>query len=151
MKNGRLLIGIWLLVFGLMQGCAPEMERVVDQSWSETQPKLVKYYSGKEESRYKAKEECFYEDGTREYTGTFDENGKRHGEWRYFFPDGNLWSLGEYKHGLKHGKKEVYWPDGSLRYEGRFTEDEKSGKWTFYNQDGSILQQMDFSKQSTDK
>lgn len=141
--------GILLMLTIGLASCEKAPERVVDQSWTETQPKLVKYFQAEGDNRVKIKEEKFYEDGTREYVGTFDETGKRHGEWRYFFPNGNLWSLGEYKNGLKHGKKEVYWPDGTKRYVGQFKDDEKSGKWTFFDTDGSILQEMDFSEANT--
>lgn len=127
-----------------LTACEPELERVVYQSYSETQPKLVQYFQEDEGGKYKVKEEKFYEDGTKEYIGGFDEKGNRNGEWRYYYPNGNLWSLGEYRNGLKHGKKEVYWPDGTKRYNGQFQNDKKSGKWTFYNTDGSVLQEMDF-------
>lgn len=132
----------------LFTACEPELERIVYQSYSETQPKLVQYFQETKTGKVKVKEEKFYEDGTKEYIGSFDEKGNRHGEWRYYYPNGNLWSLGEYENGLKHGKKEVYWPDGTKRYNGQFQNDIKSGKWTFYNTDGSVLQEMDFGTSS---
>jgi hypothetical protein len=135
---------IFSVLIVLLIACEKEPEKMVLESWSLNQPKLVGYFLDADGVRMKVKEEKFYTDGTREYVGTFDEAGQRHGEWRYFYDSGQLWSLGEYNHGLKEGKKEVYWPDGTKRYEGQFTGDEKSGSWVFYNPDGTVLQKRNF-------
>ena len=135
-----LLVG----VMAVNTACQKEPERKVIDSWTETQPKLVGFYFEEDGQSVKVKEEKFYEDGTREYFGSFDKDGLRHGEWRYYYNSGQLWSLGFYEHGSKEGKKEVYWPDGIKRYEGQFSNDEKTGSWSFYNTDGSLLQKMNF-------
>jgi|AACY02.14.fsa_nt_gi antitoxin component YwqK of YwqJK toxin-antitoxin module len=129
----------------LLCACENAPEREIIENWSPSQAKVVGYFVTENEVRWKQKEEKFYEDGTQEYAGTFDKEGNRDGEWRFYYPTGQLWSLGSYKNGLKEGKKEVYWPDGMKRYEGQYTNDEKTGVWHFYNKDGSILQKMDFS------
>lgn len=128
----------------LSTSCEKEPERRVIEHWTETQPKLVGFYLEEDGQQLKVKEEKFYADGTREYYGSFDEDGARHGEWRYYYDSGQLWSLGFYDHGSKEGKKEVYWPDGTKRYEGQFKDDLKVGVWTFYNPDGTVLQKMNF-------
>lgn len=133
-----------LLIAALAIGCQTEPAQVVESNWSPEQPKLIAYYEEVNGDSVKVKEEKFYEEGTTEYIGGYDENGLRHGEWRYFYKDGTLWSLGVYEHGVMNGKKEVYWPDGTLRYEGYFLNNEKSGHWVFYKADGSILQEMDY-------
>ena len=134
----------------LLWACEQAPEKVVIESWSLKQPKLVAYYIVDGATRVKVSEERFYQDGTREYIGHFDENGERHGEWKYYYKSGQLWSLGSYINGKKDGKKEVYWPDGTKRYEGQFIGDEKSGIWTFYNPDGTVLQKMDFNVAETE-
>ncbi|MEX2596451.1 MAG: hypothetical protein WEC59_05920 [Salibacteraceae bacterium] len=145
-KSARAVISSYLIMILLaLMACEPTEERVVSEQWNEKQPKLVKYYLEKEEQKVKVREERFYKDGIRQYEGSFDETGDRHGEWRYYYTNGNLWSLGEYEHGLKHGKKEVYWPDGNKRYIGKFTNDEKSGNWIFFDTDGTVLQERNFS------
>lgn len=137
-----------LFTLFIFSACQPEQEREVLEQWTPNQAKVVGYFITEGEARWKQKEEKFYTDGTQEYFGSFDKEGERDGEWRYFYPSGQLWSLGFYKNGLKDGKKEVYWPDGMKRYEGQYTNDEKSGVWNFYNKDGSLLQKMDFSTKS---
>lgn len=134
-----------LLIAFLLVACEPDLERLVELSWSDEQPKLVGYYEVRESERVKVKEEKFYEDGQIEYEGGLDPKGRRHGTWRYYYTNGQLWSLGEYENGLMEGKKEVYWPDGTMRYQGQFSHEEKTGKWTFYNVDGTVLEEREFA------
>ncbi|MEZ4721520.1 MAG: hypothetical protein R2813_06535 [Flavobacteriales bacterium] len=140
----RIFVSILAMLAFIMSACEQKPERVVEKAWTPEQPKLVAYYLEKDGKKIKQREEKFYEDGVLEYEGGLDEQGKRHGEWRYYYKTGTLWSLGVYQNGLMEGKKEVYWPDGKKRYEGYFSNDKKSGHWTFYNMDGSILQERDF-------
>lgn len=136
-----------LSTFGLLlllSSCEPKPEKVIEESWSAEQPKLIAYYMEEGEEKVKVNEEKFYEDGKPEYTGGFDADGKRHGEWKYYYRNGTLWSLGNYYHGIKTGKKEVYWPDGIIRYEGFFADDKKSGHWIFYDMEGKILEEKDY-------
>jgi len=142
-EMGKGLITTILLAITLVS-CTPQPERVVKTSWSETQEKSVAYELEKDGKTIVVKEEQFYEDGTLEYTGEFDDNGERHGLWKYYYPNSQLWSTGTYDHGKMTGKKQVYWEDGTLRYEGQFKNDVKTGTWTFYNADGSVLQTKDF-------
>ena len=121
---------------------------VVEEEWTASQPKLVGYYIEEDGKKVKVSEEKFYVDGKTQYRGDFDAEGKRQGEWKYYYETGTLWSLGSYDHGLKTGRKEVYWPDGKLRYEGYFTNDQKSGHWIFYKEDGSVLDERDFGDPS---
>lgn len=119
-------------------------EKVVEKEWKPGQPKLIGWYLEEDGAKYKTREEKYYEDGKLEYEGSYDKDGLRHGEWKYYYQNGNLWSLGNYEHGRDHGKKKVYWPEGNIRYEGFFSNDQKSGHWIFYNMDGTVLQEMDF-------
>ena len=141
MKN---LIALFVLCSALFASCEPTPERVVESEWSAEQPKLVTYFLEEGETKFKQKEEKFYEDGTTEYTGGYDVEGNRHGEWKYYYKDGTLWSLGNYANGKKTGKKEVYWPAGQIRYEGFFADDEKSGHWIFYDMENQIIQELDY-------
>ena len=141
----RQLSSFLIVTLLLLCACKSTQEREVTESWSPSQVKVVVYFVESDDGRWKTKEEKYYVDGTQEYFGSFDKAGNRDGDWKYFYPTGQLWSLGSYKNGLKHGKKEVYWPDGMKRYEGQYADDKKSGSWIFYNKDGSILQKKDFS------
>jgi len=135
---------VFILSLAFFAGCDAKPEREVLEQWSAEQPKLVGYYVEEEGQRIKVKEEQFYEDGTKEYVGGFDADGRREGEWRYYYNNGQLWSIGSYISGSKEGRKEVYWPDGTRRYTGQFKNDEKAGTWIFYNPNGTLLQRINF-------
>lgn len=134
-----------MIKFSDLISFSPKPEKVIESEWNASQPKLVAYYLEQEGTKFKVKEEKFYEDGTMEYTGAYDNEGNRHGEWKYFYPAGSIWSIGNYDHGIKTGKKEVYWPEGQLRYEGFFANDKKSGHWKFYDLEGKVIQEADYN------
>lgn len=141
MKN---LLVVLVVCASLLSACEPKPKRVVESEWTPEQPKLVAFYLEKGEEKFKQREEKFYEDGTTEYIGEYDAEGNRQGEWKYYYKDGKLWSLGNYTNGKKSGKKEVYWPTGQIRYEGFFNDDEKSGHWIFYDMANQIIQERDY-------
>jgi antitoxin component YwqK of YwqJK toxin-antitoxin module len=128
----------------VLTSCQNKPEPVVESEWSPEQPKLIAYYAEEGEAKYKQREEKYYEDGVLEYSGGYDIYGKRHGDWKYNYPNGNLWSIGTYDHGKKTGPKKVYWPEGQIRYEGSFENDEKSGRWVFYDMEGKVLDERTF-------
>jgi len=128
----------------VLTSCQNKPEPVVESAWSPEQPKLIAYYAEEGEAKYKQREEKYYEDGVLEYSGGYDIYGKRHGDWKYKYPNGNLWSIGTYDHGKKTGPKKVYWPEGQIRYEGSFENDEKSGRWVFYDMEGKVLDERTF-------
>lgn len=50
----------------------------------------------------------------RELINRFDNNGKKHGPWKYFYPDGTIRQEGTYNHGLENGYFKEYDKDGNL-------------------------------------
>lgn len=65
--------------------------------------------------------------------GIYDDAGKKHGVWTYYFPDGRKQSVTEYKNGLKDGYSVVYHANGSIYYSGEYREDKMVGIWDFYD------------------
>ncbi|MFC4722590.1 toxin-antitoxin system YwqK family antitoxin [Geojedonia litorea] len=53
----------------------------------------------------------FYENGNIEQQGTFNSEGKLHGEWVSYDVKGNKLSVGQYENGLKIGKW-LFWQAG---------------------------------------
>ena len=140
MKYSLALIAISLM----FSACTNEPESVVESEWTPEQPKLVAFFLEENDVKFKQSEEKYYEDGAMEYSGSYDIEGNRHGEWKYYYTNGNIWSVGNYANGAKTGVKQVYWPEGKMRYEGFFTDDLKSGHWKFYDKDGSLIEEMDY-------
>lgn len=65
--------------------------------------------------------------------GAMDNEGKRHGIWTSYFPDGKKQSITEYKHGLKDGYSIVYQSNGAIYYKGEYRNDKMVGTWDFYD------------------
>lgn len=64
--------------------------------------------------------------------------GNKIGEWSYYDLKGNLskvYSLN--KDGEIHGEYKEYYPNGNLSTKGEYDDDERKGKWMIYNKDGS--------------
>jgi len=53
----------------------------------------------------------YYDNGNIEQQGTFNSEGKLHGEWVSYDINGNKLSVGHYENGLKVGKW-LFWQDG---------------------------------------
>lgn len=135
------------LLLGLAACNKPEP--VTKSTWPDGSPKLVVFYMKENGTKTKVKEAQYYENGQMEYTGTFDPDGRRHGDWKYWYDNGNLWSEGTFEHGDRAGNKKVYWPSGLLRYEGQYKDNREAGVWKFYNQEGRQDNEVDFDKQAT--
>jgi uncharacterized protein len=58
----------------------------------------------------------------RELINRFDNNGKKHGLWKYFFPDGSVRQEGTYKHGLENGYFKEYDKNGNLLSTSKYAE-----------------------------
>jgi hypothetical protein len=82
----------------------------------------------------------FYENGSLRVEGFEDEKGSRTGLWKYYYPDGTLWSLGEFRAGKRHGRSTVYFENGNLRYSGQYEMDQKTGEWAFYDSTGKKIE-----------
>ena len=141
MKRSIFFLAVFVIT--LATGCN-ELEREVVEQWTGEQPKLIAFYKIEGGRRVKVKEEKFYENGQMEYTGEFTPDGHRQGMWKYWYPNGNLWSEGEFEGGRRTGLAKVYYENGQLRYSGRFNKDKEVGNWTFYKQDGSEYNKIDF-------
>jgi antitoxin component YwqK of YwqJK toxin-antitoxin module len=58
----------------------------------------------------------------RELINRFDNNGKKHGPWKYFYADGNVRQEGTYNHGLENGYFKDYDEAGNLVSTAKFSD-----------------------------
>ena len=96
------------------------------------------------------------------------KNGKPHGEWTTFFPDGRprwkgnknegvshgpftMWYQdgrkkmeGNYENGKKHGLSTMWHLNGSKWREQRHIQGEPSGYWRTWNQKGELIEEIDY-------
>lgn len=91
---------------------------------------FIEYYPGKEQIKM---------------TGRMDEEGERHGVWKYFTEQGRELSVTDYIHGKKNGFSVVYFPNGMPHYRGEYKNDKPVGLWTIYDeQTGKVKTEQEY-------
>jgi len=71
--------------------------------------------------------------------GIVDEEGIKEGDWREFYTDGTLRSVGSYSKGKPVGSWKYYFENGKLESEGKYTKTGLlDGTWRWYFEDASI-------------
>lgn len=58
-----------------------------------------------------------------------DKNGRPHGLWGNYYPDGKLYYRGNYKNGIAHGLFEWYYSSGEVRWKGALKREIRVGLW----------------------
>jgi antitoxin component YwqK of YwqJK toxin-antitoxin module len=104
--------------------------------------KLIQYYdkNNRADIKYERK---YHETGNISMEGGY-ENGKRHGKWRAWYPNGVLWSSGIYDKGLKVGSRDVYYENGMLRYSINYVNDKAQGTSKHYNAQGDLVLELKY-------
>ena len=79
----------------------------------------------------------YLESGTIQMIGTYIKEMKptnQHGRFKYYFPNGNLKAIYDYKHGIIHGELMRYYNNGELKSIEQFDMGTKvDTTWTFYD------------------
>jgi len=71
--------------------------------------------------------------------GIVDEEGNREGDWREYYTDGTLRSVGTYSKAKPVGNWKYYFENGKVESEGKYTKSGLlDGTWRWYFDDGSI-------------
>ena len=100
----------------------------------------------KEDSGNIAYEKRFYKSGNICMEGPLDADSLRDGRWKAWYETGELWSVGDYKHGLRHGENKVYYPNGQVEFNKNYVNDTAEGIWTFYQEDGREIFKVIYEK-----
>lgn len=127
----------------LLFSCANEPDKVVEETFDDGEPKLVRYYEENGEDKSLTKEITYYPNGSIRYTGEYNDN-KKDGHWEYYYKDGTKWSEGYFKEGERDGKAITYHENGQIYYEGQYTDGIRSGTWRFYDNDGKLIKEVDY-------
>ncbi len=84
-----------------------------------------------------------YPNGIIKYSGYF-RFGKRHGLWRSFYENGELWSECYYHEGFKNGSYKINTTQGITKIKGWHKNNLKDSLWFFYDDSGKLLQKTAF-------
>lgn len=73
------------------------------------------------------------------------KNGFDHGEWRFYYDNGQLEVMGEFFNGEKIGEWKYFFKNGSLKNLQTYTDKGvKTGKWVKYDSLENIIDVKDF-------
>ena len=67
------------------------------------------------------------------------EDNRNIGEWKYYYPNEQLESLGNFKNDNPHGKWVWYFSDARIKEKGTFLNGYKTGTWYRYSWEGILL------------
>jgi len=89
----------------------------------------------------------FYSNTVVNAEGTFDNNGQKTGEWKYYYDDGVLKEVSNYKGGKADGPAKVYHPNGAVRYVYAMADGNIQGEAKIYN-NAEVLETINQFKDS---
>lgn len=69
--------------------------------------------------------------------GSFDNSGKKTGEWKEYYTDGTLQNIFIYKDDKPNGAYQLFYPNGQLKEKGTYVNGVVEGKVTFYTNAGA--------------
>ncbi len=97
-----------------------------------------KSFSNTSSDKSKTKEVIEYHDnGKLLKKGILDIDEKPHGNFKFWFPSGNIQMDGNFIHGVNHGSYKEYFENGNLHKEFNYKNGEQHGKNNEYYEDGS--------------
>ncbi|MCD6365985.1 MAG: hypothetical protein J7L46_00445 [Bacteroidales bacterium] len=79
-------------------------------------------------------------DGILEAMGLFDSKARKTGQWKEFFPTGEIRAEGNYKSGKKTGKWTFYFHDQKVEQTGYFYRGKYDKTWNWYLHSGKLFQ-----------
>jgi len=80
----------------------------------------------------------FFKDGDMTLVGNFKE-GKQDSIWNHYFQDGNVYFTGNFNQSIPEGKQKAFYPNGQLKWEGRYIAGKRNGDWRSFYDDGTDL------------
>lgn len=66
------------------------------------------------------------------------EDEKKVGEWKFYYKNGQLSSIGSYRDEKRIGEWKFYYENGQLRSEGKFKNDKRIDAWKSYDKNGQL-------------
>jgi len=132
---------LFTLLVAVTSGCS--RKEVVESTYENSNPKVVKYYHKKGSALVLDREVMFYENKQKRIEGEY-KNNLRNGIWKAWYEDGTNWSKGEYKDGKRNGEAISYHPNGIKYIEGMYRDDIRVGAWRFYDTTGVLTKEVDF-------
>jgi hypothetical protein len=120
----------------------PPVDTEIIDLWDNGLARKVWVYSNINGTRTATKEIQYHPNGKKSMEGSL-KDGLRHGEWKSWYENGNLWSVGTFANGLRHGKGVVYHPNGKKFIEGTYINGERAGTWMWWDENGQVITEIE--------
>jgi len=143
MKNGIHFCSFWLLVLIIVSCTTGNLEKIVEQTYQDGSPKIVRYFQKIDGVRTLVKEEGFYDDGVMQFVGEY-RNGRRNGTWKTWYDNGRLWSTNTFVDDISDGPTSSYHQNGKMYYEGFYRQGVRAGHWKFWDENGTLVEEIDY-------
>jgi antitoxin component YwqK of YwqJK toxin-antitoxin module len=86
----------------------------------------------------------FDNEGLKLGEGIITNEGKKEGEWKYFYRNGALRAKGRYANNLETGKWDFLFENGKTEQSGVFKQGKTDGLWQWYYTDGSVKREEEY-------
>ena len=91
-----------------------------------------------------------YEGNVKSGEGIVDPSGDKQGNWKLFYPTGELKAQGQYVQGLKSGEWQYFFASGKIEQIGNYKDGLAHGSWKWYYESGDLLREERFRKGKED-
>ena len=139
----RMLTFLSSLVF--LISCSTEPEKVIETTYDDGDPKLVRFYEQEESEKVLVKEMTYYPNDNLRYVGEYKDK-KRHGHWIYYYRNGKKWSEGFFLNGERNGEAKTCHENGQLYIQGEYTDGKRTGTWKFWDKNGEMMKEINYDE-----
>lgn len=84
------------------------------------------------------------QNGVKTGEGIITNEGKKEGDWKYFFNDGSIRSSGKYSNNLETGTWNYFYSNGKKEQNGSFKQGKADGLWQWFYENGDIKREEEF-------
>lgn len=136
----KLLIIIALaLVFVACQDKQVRHVQKVAYYYAETElPWVIYYYDVVGKDSIWVEEKWYHENGVLQLEGQIVDN-QREGQFKGYYPSGELMSVGTFVKGKREGRGIVYHENGMISIDGHYKNGEMTGVWKYYDEEGNLI------------
>jgi antitoxin component YwqK of YwqJK toxin-antitoxin module len=124
------------------------INQIKDSVWnyySDTDGKLISQESYKN-NKLEGKSITFYPDNGKIAESIDYINGKKEGELRKYFPEGNIMTEGTYVNDQLEGDFTLYFPNGNIQIKGKYKDGRQIGNWSYFDEEGKEVSEDDFKE-----
>ena len=106
-------------------------------------PWIIYYYDVVGEDSTWVEEKRFHENGVLSLEGKIVDT-QLEGEFRGYFPTGELMSVGSFVKGKREGKGKLYYDNGQVYVENEYCNDDPCGTWRMYDEFGNLIKEGNY-------